>query len=101
MRCGRLVRGHFLGVGGSLLESRPLSRPPVEKSEASEAGSREPPMGAGRGSAGVRSNVLTPRHKKKSTRTTTCSESAHVLCERALCTHDNWNKDTEICYTPT
>ena len=36
--------------------------------------------------------TLHPCDAKRRTRTATCSESAHVRCERALCTHDNWNK---------
>ena len=36
---------------------------------------------------------IIPSDKKVSdTRTTSCSESAHVLCVRALCTHVDWNK---------
>ena len=44
--------------------------------------------------------TLHPCDAKRRTRTATCSESAHVRCERALYLHDNWNKSQRI-YTQT
>ena len=53
--------------------------------------------GAGRGSAGVRSNVLFPSAKKEVTHTYyTCSVSAHVqrvcVCVSGVCARAVWNK---------
>ena len=105
------LRGHFFRAGGrepfwragvALFLPHP---PPVEKSEASEADSRHPPKGELYGfSAGVRSKVSSPRTKKVSdTRTTSCSESAHVLCVRVLHSRQvehmvpMWKKMDETC----
>ena len=87
--CSGWVGGCLKGAG--VLFSFP-TRPPVEKSNPGEAEARLPPKGGGRGSAGVRSDVLSPSVKKRNAHAPAVrarmGSVVYVECERALRTHD-------------